>query len=50
MKDSKEIEYKVFNLKYFEGLTNQEIATIEHYSIDRVKQISAKISKLFSCQ
>lgn len=50
MQNSKEIEYKVFNLKYFNGLTNKEIAVKENYSIDRVKQISAKISKLFSCQ
>lgn len=48
MKDSKVIEYKVFDLHYFEGLTLQEIAKREKYSIDRIKQVSANISKKFA--
>lgn len=50
MKDSHALEYEVFNLHYFENLTLQEIAKRLSYSLDRVKQISAKISKKFNCQ
>lgn len=50
MKDSKVLEYEVFNLHYFEGLTLQEIAKKKNFSLDRIKQISANISKKFSCQ
>lgn len=50
MKDSHVLEYEVFNLHYFENLTLQEIAKKINYSLDRVKQISAKISKKFNCQ
>ena len=50
MKDSHTLEYEVFNLHYFENLTLQEIAKRLNYSLDRVKQVSAKISKKFNCQ
>lgn len=50
MKDSQTLEYEVFNLHYFENLTLQEIAKRLNYSLDRVKQVSAKISKKFNCQ
>lgn len=50
MKNSKVLEYEVFNLHYFEGLTLQEIAEKKNYSLVRIKQISADISKKFSCQ
>ena len=50
MKDSHALEYEIFNLHYFENLTLQEIANKINYSLDRVKQISAKISKKFNCQ
>ena len=50
MKDSKALEYEIFNLHYFENLTLQEISKKINYSLDRVKQISAKISKKFNCQ
>lgn len=44
------LEYEVFNLKYLEGLTLQDIADKKNYSLDRVKQISAGITKKISCQ
>jgi len=50
MKKSKLIEYEVFSLRYFDGLTLQEIANKKKYSIDRIKQINASINKKFECQ
>ena len=41
------LEYKVVSLKYFEqrSFTLQQIADRLHYSIDRIKQVSAEIEK-----
>lgn len=41
------LEFKVMNLKYYENrsYTPQQIADRLHYSIDRVKQVSAEIEK-----
>ena len=50
IKNSKLLEYEVFSLKYFDGLSLSEIAKKKHYSLDRIKQISAKISKKIGCQ
>lgn len=50
MKNAKSLNYKVFCGRVFEGLTLQEIAEREHFSLVRVKQVSAEISKKFSCQ
>lgn len=49
-KNLNDLEYEVFNLKYLEGLTLQDIADKKNYSLDRVKQISAGITKKISCQ
>lgn len=48
IKGSNELEYKVFVLKYIEGLTLQEIADRERYSLVRIKQISADLNKKLS--
>ena len=50
MKDSKQLEYEVFTLHYFDGLTLQEIANKKNFSLARIKQISSDISKKFFCQ
>lgn len=50
MKNTKTIEYKVLCGRIFDGLTLQEIADKEHFSLDRIKQVSAEISKKISCQ
>lgn len=47
MKNSNQLEYEVFNLHYFDGLSLSEIAKKKNYSLDRIKQISANISKKF---
>ena len=41
------LEYKVMSLKYFEERTYtlQQIADRLHYSIDRIKQVSADIER-----
>ena len=41
------LEFKVMNLKYYENrsYTLQQIADRLHYSIDRVKQVSAEIER-----
>ena len=38
--DLNEIEHKVFRAMYLRGMTQQEIADSEGYSLDRIKQIS----------
>ena len=50
IRDSSEIEYKVFVGKYLENLSLQDIATKEDYSLARIKQVSAEINKKISCQ
>ena len=50
MKDSKQLEYEVFTLHYFDGLTLQEIANKKNFFFSRIKQISSDISKKFFCQ
>lgn len=47
MKNSKQLEYEVFTLHYFEGLPLSKIAQKKNYSLDRIKQVSADISKKF---
>lgn len=39
-----EIEHKVFRAMYLRGMTQQEIADSEGYSLDRIKQISRDIN------
>ena len=42
--DLNEIEHKVFRAMYLRGMTQQEIADSEGYSLDRIKQISRDIN------
>ena len=50
MKTASDLEYRVFSGRVLQGLSLTEISKRGNYSLDRIKQVSAEISKKISCQ
>lgn len=50
MRNASDLEYRVFSGRVLEGLSLTEISKRENYTIDRIKQVSAEVSKKIACQ